>query len=243
MTIGPIGGQPDPGRRASPRRTGRGRRRVARRRGAGRRGRAPGPRRPAARRDRPGARSARSWPPARPAARATWPSGSRRPRGRALPSVRRGRATRGVGRGHRPAPAAAAGRRTGDATGVVRGRPGRSRPAPGARGPRIASRSQPRFSSPKATSSSTRSMTSWVEGSWRTTPTSAAVPIGPSSRTSRSPRCRVPDIVAGICSGTRPATVRANVLLPDPDGPTTRSTVPGPTSTETPSSAGRSAPP
>ncbi len=103
---------------------------------------------------------------------------------------------------------------------------------------RIASGVHPRLSRPKATSSSTRSMTSWLSGSWNTSPTRAAT-AGPSAVTgSRPPTSSSPAHAPGSSRGTRPATARANVLLPDPDGPTTSRQPPGGSSTSMPSKAG-----
>ena len=212
---------------------------AIRRRSVGRRARAPGRRRPAARPHRPGARSARRSQSARRGWRERRHERRRARRGRGWRSARRGRAARAAAPGHRPARGAAAGHPT---AGAMRCRSVPPRPtSASASGTRacIASRGQPRFSRPNATSSSTRSITSCVDGSWSTRPTLAATPTGPRSRTSSlvelaASRRRSP----GSGRGSDPAIASASVLLPDPDGPTMSRTDPGSRSRSTPASAG-----
>ena len=215
---------------------------AIRRRSVGRPDRARGRRRPAAMPHRPGARSApRSQPRAARmassvATSAVAPSLSRL----AVGSSR----TSSPGRGAR-APASARRCCWPPDRRRVRSRSVPARPtSASAWGTRacIASRSQPRFSRPNATSSSTRSITSCVDGSWSTRPTLAATPTGPRARASSSSRCSVPSTVAGIWPGISPAIASASVLLPDPDGPTMRRTDPGSRSRSTPANAGPSAP-
>ncbi len=107
---------------------------------------------------------------------------------------------------------------------------------------RIRSSCQPRFSRPNATSSSTRSITIWTAGSWNTSPTAAASDAGSVADVSRPSTAREPVTVPGSSRGTRPATASPNVLLPDPDGPTTSRQSPGSSSTVTPWRAGPVAP-
>ena len=123
----------------------------------------------------------------------------------------------------RPGPAAAAARRTAAGTAAARGRPARRRRATSGTRSTIDSRGQPRFSSPNATSSSTRSMTSCDAGSWNTDPDARP------STAQRCPRQRSP----GMSRGIRPAIASASVLLPDPDGPTTSRHAPAGRSKET----------
>jgi hypothetical protein len=106
----------------------------------------------------------------------------------------------------------------------------------------ILPRSQPRFSSPNATSSSTRSMTICESGSWNTIPTRSARAAGSHVRVSVPSTSRLPSKAPAISRGTSPAIARPSVLLPDPEGPTTRSTCPGSRSNEMSDSAGRAAP-
>ena len=106
----------------------------------------------------------------------------------------------------------------------------------------IASRGQARFSSPKATSSSTRDMTIWLSGSWNTRPIRSPSRRAGVSATSRSPTRRAPFQVPGRTCGTRPARARAIVLLPEPEGPRTSRTRPGSSRNVRPSIAGRDLP-
>ena len=78
----------------------------------------------------------------------------------------------------RPGPGAAAARRTAAASAAVPARRAPPRRAPPGTRERIAARGQARFSRPKATSSSTRSITSWLSGSCQTIPTRAATTAG-----------------------------------------------------------------
>jgi hypothetical protein len=107
---------------------------------------------------------------------------------------------------------------------------------------RIAAGGQPRFSSPKATSSSTRSMTSWLAGSWKTIPTRAATAVASAVVGSRPATRSRPLQRPGNSRGIRPAMARARLLLPDPDGPTTRRHSPGSRRKETSAKAGRGRP-
>ena len=106
----------------------------------------------------------------------------------------------------------------------------------------ISGRGQARFSRPNATSSSTRDMTSWLSGSWKTrpirSPSNRAGVSATSSPPTRSPPCQRP----GTTCGTRPARARARVLLPDPDGPRTSRTRPASSRNVRPSMAGRDLP-
>ena len=102
----------------------------------------------------------------------------------------------------------------------------------------IASRGQPRLSSPNATSSSTRSITIWLSGSWNTSPTRAAT-SAPGAVTGSIPSTvSRPRHSPANSRGTRPASASASVLLPEPDGPTTSRHSPGSTSNETSANAG-----
>ncbi len=100
--------------------------------------------------------------------------------------------------------------------------------APGTRSC-IACRCQPRFSRPNATSSSTRSITSWSPGSWKTTPTGPPTSSTPSRR-------------PGTSRPSSPARASTSVLLPDPEGPRTSRHSPGATSTSTSRNAASAAP-
>ncbi len=106
----------------------------------------------------------------------------------------------------------------------------------------IAWRGHARFSSPKATSSSTRSITSCVSGSCQTIPTRAATWLGSRTRISWSSSARRPPKDAGMSRGIKPPIASASVLLPEPDGPTTSMVWPAGNSNETPSRASRSDP-
>ena len=123
---------------------------------------------PAARR-RPGRRAGRGWPSAR-RGRGGPDGGRTRRRGRGA-AARRPRAgpSGAASNPPRPASASAAGTRV-----------------------RMAIGSQPRPSSPNATSSSARSMTSWLDGSWKTTPIRATRAAGSVLATGRAVELKIP---------------------------------------------------
>ena len=86
--------------------------------------------------------------------------------------------------------------------------------------PAISSRPRPRFSSPKAISSSVSSITSCVSGSWKSTPTSRVSSASFALRVSRPPTIRAPlSQCASSACGIRPSRQSASVLFPAPLGP------------------------
>ena len=92
----------------------------------------------------------------------------------------------------------------------------------------ISSAGTPRFSSPNATSSPQRAITSWVCGSWKTMPTRSRPLRGSSPSISTVPSC------SPESSGSSPASAASRVLLPAPEGPSS--------STRSPASIRRSTP-
>ncbi len=101
----------------------------------------------------------------------------------------------------------------------------------------IASRGHARFSSPNATSSSTRSITTCRVGSWKTRPARAARPPGGNARVSMPSTVSDPRHSPGSSRGIRPDSASPSVLLPDPEGPTTRREAPAGTWNSSPSRA------
>ena len=75
------------------------------------------------------------------------------------------------------------------------------------------------FSRPKATSFATRIITIWSSGSWNTDATCPASWAGVASRVSRPQTTTRPEKVPPWKCGTRPASARTSVDLPEPDGP------------------------
>ena len=75
------------------------------------------------------------------------------------------------------------------------------------------------FSRPKATSFATRIITIWSSGSWNTEATCPASWAGVASRVSRPHTTTRPENVPPWKCGTRPASARTSVDLPEPDGP------------------------
>src|SRR6266850_2314479 len=86
-----------------------------------------------------------------------------------------------------------------------------------------------RFSSPNATSSPARAMTSCVSGSWKTMAVSSRAARGATPRIRSSPSRSPPPV-----SSRRPASASSSVLFPAPDAPRSR--------TRSPSSTRRSRP-
>ena len=96
----------------------------------------------------------------------------------------------------------------------------------------------PTFSTPKATSSSTRPKTTWSSGSWKTVATTPARSAGRVRRVSCPPTSTRPWNRPPWKCGTSPARARTSVDLPEPEGPKTATTSPGSSSSETSWSAG-----
>ena len=104
----------------------------------------------------------------------------------------------------------------------------------------ISSRGRPRFSSPKAISSSVSSITSWVSGSWKRTPTSCVSSASDALRVSRPFTVRRPlSQCASSACGITPSRQSASVLFPAPLGPSRRSRSPSSHAKSRSRSAGR----
>ena len=111
------------------------------------------------------------------------------PPGSRFASARPARGCRAGPRARPRARPAAARRPTGGPSAGARSHRGRPRVSASGTRASIRPRSHPRFSRPNATSSSTRSMTSWLSGSWKTIPTRADSAAAPRSGSrSRRPR-------------------------------------------------------
>ena len=119
-----------------------------------------------------------------------------------------------------------------------RGAPPRPRRAPASTRGQISSGATPRFSSPNATSFSTRVITTWSSGSWKTEATVPASSAGPCERVSSPPTSTRPEKRPPWKCGTRPASARSSVDLPLPDGPSSATTSPAWSSSETSRTAG-----
>ena len=90
----------------------------------------------------------------------------------------------------------------------------------------------PRCSSGSSSSPRTPPITTWVSGSWKTVPHTAASSPGPWSRTSRPPTSSRPLASPPWKCGTSPQSARSSVDLPDPDTPASTVKVPGSSSSE-----------
>ena len=93
----------------------------------------------------------------------------------------------------------------------------------------------PRFSGPKATSSSTVGLKSWSSGFWNTTPTVCGSLLRCAGSAGSSP---LTDASPGL-PGSTPHSRRNSVVLPAPLGPTSATHSPGSTANVTPSRAVR----
>ena len=91
----------------------------------------------------------------------------------------------------------------------------------------------PMFSRPKATSFSTRVITTWFSGSWKTEATVPVSSAGPWVRLSSPPISTRPEKRPPWKCGTSPASARNSVDLPLPDGPRSATTSPAWSSSET----------
>ena len=263
-----LGQAPAPrGRRARDRRAGPGRGRQARRAARCRPPTSAGPCRPAA---RAGVPSASGVPSAaegedqvgegprevrpvlheddrrRPRRRGPPPAARRRPgrrAGRGWPSARRGRGGRDGARRRRPGPGAAARRPRAGPSGAARTPPRPASASAAGTRARIAGRSQRAALQPER-DVVLRPLHDELAGRiLEDDPDPGG--RGPPGRwpaTRRPSRRRSPSSRPGTAHGTSPAIARASVLLPEPDGPTTRRQAPGARSNETPATAGAARP-
>ena len=206
-----------------------------------RRGRS-GPRRrrpPASRARAPARRGAPRARPSRRAARRPRGRARRRP-GRAGRSARRAAAAAARARAPRRGRRAAARRRRARSSSGPRGAARRRMRAPARRAARSRPASTPRFSSPNATSFATIVITTWSSGSWKTVATVPASSAGRAVRVSSPATTTRPAKRPPWKCGTSPASARSSVDLPEPEGPSSATTSPGSSSSETPAQRRRS---